>query len=123
VKPVLQALLLADRIYEDKSGKKIIAGTSNRWLFKKGEAKPQTVVVDGEGRFLIPGGAQAGSPSVYISLTNIRRTVNCILRYVNLEQDAVLRPLFRDQDDWLLVPERQIPLPDARPRSKRGATG
>src|SRR5947208_45463 len=32
MKPILQALLLADKIYEDKSGKKIIAGTFNRLL-------------------------------------------------------------------------------------------
>ena len=113
MRPVLQALLLAERIYEDKTGKKIIAGTFNKLRFKQDGAKPKTVVVEGEERLLIPGGAQAGSPSVYISLTNIRRTVTCILRYVSLEDDKPLLQIeFKIKcEDPLQTVEIAIPMP------------
>jgi hypothetical protein len=94
VKPVLQALLLADRIYRDSTGKHVIAGTFNKMVFAKGGAKPRTVDVAGETRQIIPGGVQAGSPYVYISLTEIRGKARCVLRYVNLEQD---KPLFQTE--------------------------
>jgi len=52
VKPVLQALPLADRIYQDTTGKHIIAGTFNRMVFVKGGAEPKTVEVDGKEKRL-----------------------------------------------------------------------
>ena len=90
MKPVLQALLLADRIYRDTTGKHIITGTFNKLCFAKGVAKPKTAEIDGEKRQVIPGGTQAGSPSAYISLTDIRWKIKCVLRYVNLDRDQVL---------------------------------
>jgi len=90
VKPVLQALLLADRIYRDTTGKHVIAGTFNKFVFAKGGAKPKTVDIGGEEKQLVRGGVQTGSPYVYISLTDVRGTVKCVLRYVNLDQDKAL---------------------------------
>jgi hypothetical protein len=90
VKPVLQALLLADRFYRDATGKHIIAGTFNKLIFVKGGAKPRTVEIDGEEKQLIPGGVQVGSPYVYLSLTELRGKTQCVLRYVDLEQDKAL---------------------------------
>jgi len=41
-------------------------------------------------------------------------------RMLLVEADAaVLNPIFDGQEDWLLVPECQVSLPDVRPRSKR----
>ncbi len=90
MKPVLQALILADHIYRDTTGKHIIAGTFNKMVFAKGGAKPRTVEIDGEQKQVIPGGVQTGSPYVYISLTDIRGKMQCALRYVSLEQDKAL---------------------------------
>jgi hypothetical protein len=90
VKPVLQALLLADHVYRDATGKHIIAGTFNKLVFAKGGAKPKTVDISGEEKQLIPGGMQTGSPYAYISLTEIRGKVQFVLRYVNLDQDKAL---------------------------------
>jgi len=90
VKPVLQALLLADHIYKDTTGKHIIAGTFNKMVFAKAGAEPKTVEIDGEEKQLIAGGMQTGSPYAYISLTEIRGKIKCVLRYVNLEQDKAL---------------------------------
>lgn len=92
MKPILQALLLADRIYQDKTGKHIIAGTFNKLMFTKGGAKPKIVEIDGEEKQLIPGGMQAGSPYAYISLTDIRGKVKFLLRYVSLKDN---QPLFQ----------------------------
>ncbi|MBN1909252.1 MAG: hypothetical protein JW818_05905 [Pirellulales bacterium] len=39
MKPILQALVVADHVYQDVTGKKIIAGTFNRILFKKNEPR------------------------------------------------------------------------------------
>ncbi len=113
MKPVLQALLLADRIYRDTTGKHIIAGTFNKMLFVKRGAEPKTVEIDGEEKQLIPGGMQAGSPSVYISLTDVRGKIQCILRYVNLKQN---KALFQTQfsiecADPLKTVEVVLPLP------------
>jgi hypothetical protein len=113
VTPVLQALLLADRIYQDSSGKHVIAGTFNRMVFVKGGAQLKTVEIDGEERQVIPGGVQVGSPYAYVSLTEVLGKVQCILRYVNLEQD---RALFEthfsvENTDPLKTVELVLPMP------------
>ncbi len=113
MKPVLQALLLADRIYRDTTGKHIIAGTFNKMLFVKGGAGPKTVEIDGEEKQLIPGGMQAGSPSAYISLTDVRGKIQCVLRYVNLKQNnALFQTQFSIEcSDPLKTVEVVLPLP------------
>lgn len=113
VKPLVQALLLADRVYKDVTGKHIIAGTFNRWIFVKGGMKPKTVEVGGDERQAIPGGMQAGSPHVYISLTELRGKTAFVLRYVNLEQDkALFETQFSvDFSDPLQTVELVLPMP------------
>jgi hypothetical protein len=112
VKPILQALLLADKIYQDVTGKKVIAGTFDRLFFTRHIAM-QERVVDGEVKKLVVGGMQAGSPSAYISLTEVRGTVHCMLRYVNLEDDKSLLQCEFDiqSDDPIKTVELIIPLP------------
>ena len=113
MKPLLQALLLADRIYRDATGKHIIAGTFNKMIFVKGGAKPRTVEIDGEEKQLIPGGVQVGSPYVYVSLTELRGKIQCVLRYVNLEQDkALFETQFAiESSDPLQTVELVLPMP------------
>jgi hypothetical protein len=114
VKPVLQALILADRIYRDVSGKHIIAGTFNKMVFAKGGAKPRTLEVDGEEKTIIPGGARTGSPYVYVSLTEIRGKIDCALRYVSLKEDkALFETRFSIEcDDPLETVELVLPMPE-----------
>jgi hypothetical protein len=91
VKPVLQALLLADRVYQDaQTGKKIIAGTFHRMLFTKSVQKGREIEVDGVKRMVVPGGMHPGSPYAFVSLTEIRGKVSCVLRYVDLGGDKPL---------------------------------
>ncbi len=113
MKPVLQALLLADRIYRDTTGKHVIAGTFNRVVFTKDGAKPRTVEIDGEEKQLVLGGVQAGSPYAYISLTEVHGKIECVLRYVNLEQDKALLQIRLDIEcaDPLETVELVLPLP------------
>lgn len=109
--PVLQALVVADRVYEDKgTGKKIIAGTFSRLLFKR----PQQVE---PGKLLTvpPSGAQAGSPFAYVSLTDIHGTAELIVRYIRLDgQEGP--PVFQTDkivvrcEDRLATVELAIPL-------------
>jgi hypothetical protein len=114
VKPVLQALLLADKIYSDAAtGKKVIAGTFSKLVIINQQAKvehgvPSTVTVPA-------GGMRAGSPFAYISLTDIHHQAKLILRYVKLadtEQQVYFQAELAAQcDDPLRTVELVVPLP------------
>lgn len=122
MKPTVQALLLADHVYEDKAtGKKIVAGIFQRLLFQKGGAVPKEVEHEGETRKVITGAMQAGSPFAYISLTGIRGTQPFCLRYVDLAGD---QPIFQTEfqvqwDDPIAAVEIVLPLPRL-PATKAG---
>ena len=114
MKPVLQALLIADKVYEDKAtGKKIIAGTFNRVLLaSKVEA---SVREDEAGNKIakIPGGMQLGSPSAYFSVTDCYDDCQFELRYVDLSDNKVLlnaRVGVRCKDPLATV-EVTVPMP------------
>jgi hypothetical protein len=120
VKPVVQALLLADHVYEDRrSGKKVIAGVFRNLFFKRLE--DMQAEMEKHGGKAIPGGMLAGSPYAYVSLTNVRGEQPFSLRYVDLEQDV---PLFQTEfkvscPDPLQVVELVFPLPPL-PSTKAG---
>jgi hypothetical protein len=115
MKPVLQALVLAERIYEDKSGKKIIAGTFNQILLDH-IPDSEIAVPDGSGRQLIHGGTDAGSPSAYISLTDVIDGTEITLQFVNVSKNkTLLEATFRlDSTDRLATVEIIAPLPPLR---------
>lgn len=76
IKPILQALVLADQVYVDaRSGKKIVAGTFNRlW----GRSFPTSF----------------GRPThAFICLTDVRGTLNLTLRYKGLANNNTLLEL------------------------------
>ena len=89
MKPVLQSLVLADRVYEDRgTGKKVISGTFNTLLYKRNVPQPAG---DGPGKQrVIKGGMQAGSPWLYLSLTDLSGEITLNLRYLDLQEDKVL---------------------------------
>lgn len=94
--PRLQALVLADHIYEDAStGKKVVAGTFNRlWA----DTFP----------------SQFGRPTwAYVSLTDIRGKVSVALRYVDNQDLSVLMEtsLEIEGKDPLETLEVGIPVP------------
>jgi hypothetical protein len=67
MKPILHALLLADRIYEDKSGKKIICGTFNQFPVEKKAAGP--------------------TPMIYISLTEVIDGTELLFQMTNISKN------------------------------------
>ena len=91
MKPVLQALLVADHVYADAAtGKKIVAGIFHRLMFKRPpppeEPGQQTASVVHIGS----GGHRAGSPFCYLSLTEVRGEQSFELRYVDLGTDTAI---------------------------------
>lgn len=73
MRPVLQALVLADQVYVDKrTGKKIIAGTFNRLWAQGLPAKL--------GKFTY----------AYICLTDVQGSLDIHLKYVDLKTNEVL---------------------------------
>ncbi len=113
VTPKLQSLLLADKIYEDRAtGKKVVAGIFHKLFFQK-QTLVREVVEGGEKRVLIPGGMQSGSPSCYISLTDVSGRVKFELRYVSLKDETVLLKtgFLVESEDRLGTVEIILPLP------------
>jgi len=114
MKPVLQALLLADHVYEDKAtGKKVIAGTFTKLQFAKKVAIP--TVKDAQGREVrvLPAGVDAGSPTLYLSITEIVNKAEFVLRYVDLANNQALfeTNLEITTESPLAIVEAAIPLP------------
>jgi len=99
-KPMLQALVLADHIYQDKStGKMVIAGTFNRLNVFTGNAPPDAASRPAQPTEQPSEGlrklgyreiCKVGSPWAYVSLTELHGTVPLELRYVDLSNNAVL---------------------------------
>ena len=91
MKPILQALILADHIYEDRlSRKKIIAGTFNKLSFRRlvNASSDDEGAKQEQNKPL--AGPTAGSPSLYISLTEVRGETPLSIRYVDLLDNLVL---------------------------------
>src|SRR5260370_19010298 len=112
MKPVLQALVLAERIYEDRSGKKIICGTFNGLLIGQ-LPLPDHENPDGSKIRLVPGGTDPGCPSVYISRTDVVDGTKLNLQFVNMTKNKVLfqTGLTINVKDRLRTVEIVAPLP------------
>lgn len=93
MKPILQALLLADRIYHEVRGKIIIVGVFNRLMFKKPpEPRAEDKAPSEEDEVIksLADVQDAGNPWVYISLTDVKGEIPLELRYESLSGDNVI---------------------------------
>ncbi len=90
MKPVLQALVLADRVYQDVTGKKIIAGTFSGYKFSKRLPVAEIACPDGTRQKVIVGGVQTGSPYAYVSLTDVCDGTAIQVQFVNLSKNILL---------------------------------
>ena len=90
MRPVLQALVLADRVYEEVNGKKIIAGTFSGYKFSKKRPITEVERPDGAKQRVMVGGMNAGSPSAYISLTDVCENTALQIQFVNLSKNVLL---------------------------------
>lgn len=116
VKPVLQALVLADHVYTDKSGKMIIAGTFNRIIrktFTVPEVPPTPDPTMGKPRRLVLGGTDLGCPWFYLSLTDVIDGTQLLLQFVHHGKNEVLFDTaigIRNQDRLATIEiARQLP--------------
>jgi hypothetical protein len=113
MKPVLQALVLAEHVYQDVTGKKIIAGTFNRVMFSRTPPIQEIEQPDGTKQKVIQGGMHGGSPFAYISLTDVCENTNLLLRFVDLTHNIVLfgKEVTVNCKDRLATVELVFPLP------------
>lgn len=107
--PVLQALLVADQIYQDQAtGKFVICGIFGTIFFLPGNEEPPPEAArptpdsgeQGTGNGAGNGAnsqqmplnrlIRAGSPSAYVSLTEVRGQRSFELRYVDLNENTVI---------------------------------
>lgn len=113
MKPVLQALVIAEHVYQDVTGKKIIAGTFNRINFSRKPLTRQIERPDGSQAVLLPGGMQSGSPYAYINLTDVGENTKLLFRFVNLTTNAMIfaNEMTVHSKDRLQNVEMVLPLP------------
>ncbi len=92
VKPVLQALLVADHVYIDKvTNKKVIAGVFHHLFFRKVQDVQQVNEEEKTIRLkVLSTGYQNSSPFCYISLTEVHGKQPFSLRYVRLADDKLM---------------------------------
>jgi len=116
VKPVLQALLLADHVYKDaNTGKMIVAGTFNRLgVFKKQEQEAAELAQGEVAKTSVAKVQQAGSPYAYINIIEVHGSTAFELRYVDLDSHEVIfhtSQITVEAKDPLTTFEVAIPLP------------
>lgn len=116
VKPVLQALVLAERVYTDKTDRHIICGTFTAITI--GRMSVETVETpDGQNRPAIVGGVDGGSPYAYISVTDVVGRAELLLQFVNLtKNEVVFQTILEVQcEERLETVEIIAPLPSLTP--------
>ncbi|MBN1393939.1 MAG: hypothetical protein JW959_02825 [Pirellulales bacterium] len=91
MKPVLQALVVADHVYRDgNTGKHIIAGTFNSYKFSRKSPVEQVEAPDGTKQTTVAGGKDTGSPYAYVCLTDVCEGTTFQLHFVNLSKNAII---------------------------------
>lgn len=99
MKPILQAILVADHVYSDEvTKKKIVVGIFDRIYFSrveppKDEDAPEVSgEPDAQGATMVisQAGHRMGSPFCYINLADVHGDQTFELRYVDLSTDTVL---------------------------------
>lgn len=93
--PILQALLVADHIYQDVStGKMVICGVFHRLNVRKHSISKNDIQEndDGSKQIFIPikNIKSAGSPYCYLNLTEVMGTKHLELRFVDLITNEVV---------------------------------
>ncbi len=125
-KPILQALLVADRVYTDRdSGKKIIAGVLRKIRYfvsdvaaggdSAGDTKSEVDVEKTKSKLALGGVSSTGpTPFIYLSLTEIYGTQDFLVRYVNIETDTAKfeRTIQIASDSPIETIEKVFPLPE-----------
>jgi hypothetical protein len=112
-KPILQAMVLADHVYQDRlTGKHIISGTFTGILFATA-----TVALTGEGddqrQVISQPITKAGSPYLYLALAEVHGELPLGLKFVDLSDSSVLfeAEVVVTAADPVAVAEYILPMP------------
>ena len=90
MKPILQALVLAEHIYEIVGGGKVITNTFSAFTIRPNTDFVQEVEnPDGTKKTFISGGI-SGTPYAYISLTDVVDNTELLMQFVSLGVNSVL---------------------------------
>lgn len=117
MKPIVQAFLLADHIYQDKhTGKAIIAGCFTRYKrYLSSDADEVDSPQDAPHRMQAnQPPTQPGSPYAYLNLVSVKRECTIELRWVRLSDNKVyfwMQAPIRPAKDPLQHVEAIVPLP------------
>jgi len=87
--PVLQALLLADRVYRIDGDGMVIAGTIDRLTLRK-RLPPEEIETPDGTKAQIVRPVRSAAPYVYISLTDVTDNTKITLQLVSLKKNRVL---------------------------------
>jgi hypothetical protein len=114
VKPVLQAILVAEQVYEDRSGRRVIAGTFNGLVI--GDETGDEVGVERDASLATPpsGTIAVGAPVAYLNVAGLHGPAELTLRYVDVIDNSVLFRIIVSlsaPDSPLDTVELTIPLP------------
>ncbi|MCA9081798.1 MAG: hypothetical protein KDA58_14645 [Planctomycetaceae bacterium] len=120
IKPLVQAVLVADHVYQDtQTGKFVVCGILGRVHCDRSTVNDATESgsgsVQGRRAVIIPkGGLKWGSPFLYWSVTEVHRTQLFTIRYVQLATDRVMfeLPVNLSANDPMQVVQSVIPLPE-----------
>jgi hypothetical protein len=121
LRPHVQAILVADRVYVDEqTKKKIIVGIFR--TLQKNSIKP-TLSDNNTRQIEIPShGMDSGSPWAFISITNIRDADTFALHYIDLLDDriylevkfSVSKPASPTQVVDIVIPLPRLPIPERK---------
>jgi hypothetical protein len=89
VVPVLQALLLAEKVWKTADGQHIIAGTFNSVNLIKKASLSRTIEAEDGQKIRIMRGGQSGAPYAYLSLTDVCDDTILLLQFVSLRLNKV----------------------------------
>ena len=90
VKPVLQALVVAERVYREVGGKTLIAGTFSGFKFSRRPPLGEVTLPDRRKQRVVIGGSSVGSPYAYVSLTDVCDGTAIQIEFVNLSKKTLL---------------------------------
>jgi hypothetical protein len=110
-KPVLQAMVLADHVYQDRlTGKFIICGTFSTILFGPSPNTEPSAASQNVAAGLV---SRAGSPYLYLALAEVHGDVQLSLRFVDLSDASVLiqAEIIVASNDPVAVAEYILPMP------------
>jgi len=122
--PLLQALVIAERIYVDTSDRKIICGTFNQIVLKTTPTERTVNNPDGSKTKKLLAGHDPGCPWFYLSLTDVIPGTVLTLQMMNVSKNKEMFNLSVtiDEADRLSTVEIVLPLPPIMSFAKEPGT-